>query len=95
VALALSNKGKQPHEAVLVKVAPGVNLQEALQSDGEPEGLEFQGFSSAEPGASYNMVLLSDLSAGHYALVCFFPDLDDPQLTPHAFKGMVSEFDIK
>jgi hypothetical protein len=68
---------------------------EALQSQGEPEGIEFQGFSQARSGDSYNMVLLNDLAAGHYAFVCFFPDTDDPEMTPHAFKGMVSEFDVQ
>lgn len=95
VAFALENEGDQPHEALLFKVAPGVKLEEALQAEGEPEGIEFQAFSSAEPGDSYNMVLLDDLAAGHYAFVCFFPDTDDPEMTPHAFKGMVSEFDVQ
>ncbi len=97
VAFALENKGKQRHEAVLLKVAPGVNLQQALQSesDEEPAGIEFQAFSQAKAGDSNNLVLLNGLAAGHYAFVCFFPDTDDPEETPHAFKGMVKEFDVK
>ena len=44
VAFRIENVGQQPHEAVLVKVAEGVNLQDALFSEGPPAGIEFLGF---------------------------------------------------
>ena len=32
---------------------------------------------------------------GRYTLVCFLPDTDDPEGTPHAFKGMIGGFTIE
>lgn len=95
-AFRISNVGKEDHEMVLVKVAAGVNLMQALQSSGSgrrpSSGIEDVGFGGPwEPGVNTTMVFSSALSNGHYALLCFIPAPDD---TPHAFKGMVSEFDV-
>lgn len=97
IAFALENQGEQPHEAVLLRLDEDVDLQEALQSDEEPEGLEFLGgVFNVEAGDEYNLVFMQALDAGRYALVCFLPDTDEgPQGTPHAFKGMVTEFQIQ
>ena len=97
IAFALENAGQQPHEAFLVRVEEGVDLQEALQAEGEPEGIEpIGGVFNVNPGDSYNMVLTNELEAGRYALVCFLPDLNEgPEGTPHAFKGMVREITIE
>ena len=96
LAFVSKNEGKQPHEVVFVKLGEGVNLQQALQSEGPPEGIELLGRIEQQPdGDEYNMVMLRDVTAGRYALVCFFPDTSDPQQTPHAFKGMVREFTVR
>lgn len=86
------NVGQQPHELVLVRLDDNVNLEEALQSEGEPEGVEFIGFTLADPGDQSNFLTTEDLEEGRYAMVCFLPDTTDPAGTPHAFKGMVLEF---
>jgi hypothetical protein len=93
--LKLSNVGKQPHEMVLFKLDEGVNLQEALQSEQEPEGIEFVAAEMADPGEAFNIVLTKNLAAGRYGMVCFLPDTADPAGTPHAFKGMVTEFNLQ
>ncbi len=97
VAFAVENVGQQPHEVVLVSLAEGVVLEEALESDEEePAGIGFLGrIEMNDTGDEYNMVLVDDVAAGRYALVCFFPDTDDPEGTPHAFKGMATEFTIE
>jgi hypothetical protein len=35
------------------------------------------------------------LAPGKYALVCFFPDTDDPEFTAHVEKGMLAEFTVQ
>jgi len=97
IAFKVKNVGKQTHEVPLIKVPEGFDLDAAIQS---PDG---SGFDTAEivgrieikPGAEYNMVLLNDLEPGNYALVCFFPDTEDPEQTPHALKGMKAEFELQ
>jgi hypothetical protein len=93
----VTNEGEQPHELVLVKLDEDVNLEEALasESEEEPEGVEFQAFAQAEPGQSTRIVFAEDMEPGRYAMICFFPDTDDPEQTPHAFKGMLSDFTIE
>lgn len=95
VAFKVRNVGQQPHEVPLLRLAEGVILEEALQSEGQPEGIEFVGRIEIQPGKESNMVLLNDLTPGRYALVCFFPDTEDPEGTPHAFKGMQMEFELE
>jgi hypothetical protein len=96
-AFATSNEGEQPHEALLAKLDPELNLEEALMSEEQPEGLEvIGGVFGVEPGDSYNLVYTEPLEAGRYVFVCFLPDLTEgPEGTPHAFKGMVQEFNIE
>lgn len=95
-SIEFENKGKQVHEAVLAKVAPGVNIQEALASpDGPPEGVEVL-FVVAEmkPGDKATYTISKDLEKGKYVMLCTFPDTNDPEGTPHFAKGMLSEFEI-
>ena len=82
-------------EAVLAKVAPGVNIQEALASDGPPEGVEIL-FVVAEmkPGDKATYTVGKDLEKGKYVMLCTFPDTSDPEGTPHFAKGMISEFEV-
>jgi hypothetical protein len=98
VAFAVQNAGTQDHEAVLLKIPANANLQQILQQSSEdqgpPPGVDFYGQVSVHPGDRFNMVLTKDLVAGRYAMVCFFPDVNDPQHTPHALKGMVTDFTI-
>lgn len=99
VAFDIQNVGKQKHEAAMVSLADGVDLQEALAealaSGEEPAGLDLVARVTIEPGAQYNMVVQDELPPGRYAFVCFMPDVTDPEFTPHAFKGMVSEFTLE
>jgi hypothetical protein len=95
VAFNTENVGQQDHEAVLARLDEGVVLEEALMSEGDPEGVELMARIVVTPGQTYNMVLVDPLEAGRYAFVCFFPDTDEgPEGTPHAFKGMVQEFTV-
>lgn len=94
-AFTFSNKASQDHEAVLFKVNDAnLDIPAALAAGEEPESMEFQGFAFAEPGESATMLFVNSLAAGRYAMLCFLPDVNDAAETPHAMKGMLTEFII-
>lgn len=95
--IRVNNKGQQPHEVFLARLAPGKGVNDLLASlapDAPSEAIDWQalgGVSVIEPGAhSYFSV---DLEAGNYALICFAPDHDSG--APHFMMGMAQEFTIK
>jgi hypothetical protein len=78
----VTNQGPQPHEVVLLKLAPGKTLQDvqaALHSE------------SAPPGASAWHKM--NLAPGNYVALCFIPDKASGM--QHAQKGMVVEFTVQ
>jgi hypothetical protein len=93
-AFHVTNDGEQLHEVVLVPLPADRPLQEILQDETfEPEPI-FVKFAYG-PGEESDVALSAPLDPGRYGLVCFLPDTDDPEMTPHAFKGMVSEFTVE
>jgi hypothetical protein len=96
VALALDNIGKQPHEAIVVKIErPGTIpqiLEESGPDEGPPEGIIDVGFGFAEPGEQSTVVFAQPLTAGRYGILCFVPDAATQ--TPHALLGMFKEFTV-
>jgi hypothetical protein len=97
VAFELDNVGEQPHEAVLVQVPAGFTLEQLLQSDPAqlPQGVEIVGFAGPyEAGDNGTMVFSDPVPAGNYMFVCFLPDTEDPEQTPHAAKGMAVNFQV-
>ena len=95
LAITAENDGDQPHIIVLVKVEEGVDLQEALESEEEPEGittiLDFF-WNEGDTGTVYTT---QELEAGDYAMICFLPDVTDPaNKPPHFEQGMLSEFTV-
>jgi len=96
VAFQAHNDGQQEHELGIVKLPEGVTLQEALEAeDLEAVGAEEVAFfEPIEPGAEASWIV-EDLEPGRYGYACFIPDADDPEGTPHAFKGMVGEFTVE
>ena len=91
----LSNDGEQAHEAILVELPDdGRSIEELLEDETfEPEPI----FAKVPygPGDESDVALAEPLSAGRYGLVCFFPDTEDPEMTPHAFLGMTAEFTVE
>jgi hypothetical protein len=101
VALSIGNGGQQDHEAVVARIDAGIKLDElvpqiAESAEGEtPAGIdEIVAFGAYEPGETANVVFAEPLEPGRYAVLCFFPDVNDPEHTPHALKGMFAEFTI-
>jgi uncharacterized cupredoxin-like copper-binding protein len=92
--ILVKNDGAQVHEVVLVKLPPGVKIEDVGKwgdtMKGAPPGLPFAGVTGLEPGASATFV--ADLSPGEYGLICFLPDSKDGK--PHWTHGMMTQFKI-
>jgi hypothetical protein len=94
IEVVARNVGGQEHEIAFVKAPDDLDLQAALESPEEPEGLVFLGFVAGKPGETFNFATTNNLEPGRYVMVCFFPDTSDPAETPHALKGMTADFRI-
>jgi hypothetical protein len=92
-AFRISNEGEQIHEAVLFQLPAEGDLLELLGA--ESPDLAFLGVKFPLMADDEVDWAVPDLTAGRYALVCFLPDTDDPEGTPHAFKGMTAEFTVQ
>lgn len=95
-AFHVNNAGGQTHEVIIIPIPAEGDLETILQSMEQsqegPDPVAFKAFIT--PGEEVDMAFDAPLEAGRYALVCFFPDVSDPEMTPHAEKGMVNEFTI-
>lgn len=95
-AIAFENRGKVPHEMILVRLKEGVTLEQVMQGvqgGGDPSDFTEggPGILIAEPGEMAETRLLVDLLPGRtYALVCNFQD--EPEAPPHTALGMRSSF---
>lgn len=92
--LRVENVAAQPHEAIMVRLAPGKSVGDLLRfakrPEGPPPGEPVAGTSAIAPGR-VNFVS-ADFAPGRYALLCFVPDASDGK--PHFAHGMVREFEI-
>lgn len=95
--IRVNNKGRQPHEVFLARLAPGKGVDDLLASlapDAPADAIDWQalgGISVIESGAhSYFTV---DLESGRYALICFAPDHDSG--APHFMLGMSQEIVVE
>jgi hypothetical protein len=60
-----------------------------------PAGVEvIGGIAPVAPGDEGWLAFTSRLDPGRYLMICFLPDTSDPAGTPHAAKGMLSEFNV-
>jgi len=82
VAFGLSNRGRVPHEVVIVGLRPGATLAEVLRrdrADSTWRHLRFptSGVLTADSGVTTPGPLLANLEAGReYLLLCSFQDSD-------------------
>lgn len=95
LAFHVNNFGAQAHEVVVVSIPEGTEPEEAVVAVAEeiepPVALKVY----IQPGQELDMALEEPLAPGRYALVCFFPDTDDPEFTSHIDKGMAAEFTVE
>jgi hypothetical protein len=88
------NNGEQPHEVILIGLPEEGAIEDLVQDESfEPEPIVVK--LPYGPGDESDIALPAALEAGRYGLVCFFPDVNDPEMTPHAFLGMVAEFTVE
>jgi hypothetical protein len=93
--ILVQNTGPQPHELVLLKLAPGRSAgdfgrwaEEGMK--GPPPAMPVGGVGAIENGASG--VFTADLTPGEYGFICFVPDVKDGK--PHLAHGMIKQFKV-
>ena len=96
--ISFKNAGTQPHEMTVVKLNPGVSLEQlkaALSSSAPPAGpppfSSEGGMGGISPGETGQTTV--NLTAGSYALVCNIPDPTSGK--PHVALGMLSGFSVR
>jgi len=99
--IAFVNGGKDAHMLVISQIAPGKTFKDAqaalaTQDEKDDEGIfvETDGYPAGAPqiltpGAK--TTTYTNLNAGSYALICFFPT---PDGKPHFAAGMLAEFTV-
>jgi uncharacterized protein (TIGR02246 family) len=96
VVFEIANVGEQPHHVTIEKVPADFDVEAALMSEEEPEGtVHIGGVPPWEPGETFDVVFSEPLEAGRYVMLCFLPDVNDPEQLPHALKGMYKDFTIE
>ena len=95
-SVQVMNAGGQPHEVVVVKLAPGATARDfgaAFEPGGSglPPGQPVGGVVGLERGG--HAFFTGQFEPGHYGLICFFTDYKTG--APHFAKGMVLDFDVK
>jgi uncharacterized cupredoxin-like copper-binding protein len=92
--IKIVNKGPQPHEFELIRLAPGKTARDMMawidNPNGPPPGNAVGGVVAIVPGVSGYFT--ADMPAGDYAFFCFIPDGKDGK--PHVEHGMVKEVKI-
>ncbi len=90
------NDGPQPHEMLLMRVADGSTVEDAIASlaetepVGPPVAIPVGGVQGLHAGLSNYLVL--DLAPGSYLVVCFIPDPETG--APHIALGMIGTFTV-
>lgn len=92
--IRVRNAAAQPHEVVIVRLAPNAKVTDLLawlrEQKGPPPGAPIGGTTFiAHDEENY---VTADFAPGRYGLICFVPDASDGQ--PHIAHGMVSEFEV-
>jgi uncharacterized cupredoxin-like copper-binding protein len=84
----------QPHEVVIIQLAPGKTLDDMMgwvaKPIGPPPGTPIGGTVGLTPGRANTIAL--NLEPGEYALVCFLPDHKDGK--PHFMHGMMKQITV-
>jgi|GEM_PF-1932917 hypothetical protein len=80
VALKVSNGGQRPHQLVVMKWLPESETERSIGRTGP-----------LKPGEE-KILVLTDLEAGRYAMLCNLVDSDG---TPYSSKGMRAEFTVE
>lgn len=93
--ILVENAGPQPHELVLLKLAPGKKVEDFAAwaeggMKGPPPAEPIGGVAMLDQGGRGSFT--ADLSAGDYGLICFVPDGKDGK--PHLAHGMMKTIKV-
>jgi hypothetical protein len=93
--ILVENAGAQPHEIVLVKLAPGKKVEDFASwaetgMKGPPPGEPVGGVVALETGMRGTFSV--ELTAGDYGLICFVPDVKDGRM--HLAHGMMKTIKV-
>jgi hypothetical protein len=92
--IKVENAAAQPHEVVLVQLAPGKTIQDVgkwvMDMKGPPPGKPIGGIPGFRTGK--NTFFEADLQPGDYGMICFIPDAKDGK--PHFAHGMAQQFKV-
>jgi len=87
-------RGQQPHEVLIVRLAPGKTAADLMEwikdEEGPPPGETFGGAMALQPGQLNH--LRAEFTAGDYVLLCFVPDSGDGK--PHVAHGMIRQIRV-
>jgi uncharacterized cupredoxin-like copper-binding protein len=92
----VTNSGQQPHELVLLRLAPGKTVKDfgawatTGGMKGPPPALPLGGVAVIGHGDSG--VFTADLTPGDYGMICFVPDAKDGK--PHLMHGMMKQITV-
>jgi plastocyanin len=93
--LHIENTAAQPHEFILVRLAPGKSAQDMmawlLRENGPPPGAPMGGTTVLSRGESNRVTV--EMEPGEYALLCMVPDARDGK--PHVMHGMVRQVTVR
>lgn len=93
--IRVDNQAAQPHELIVVRLAPGRTAQEMaswiMKMEGPPPGAPIGGTSLLGQGASNDVTI--DFQPGEYAFLCMVPDAADGK--PHVMHGMVRQVTVR
>ena len=94
--IGVMNHGTQPHEVVVVQLAPGASALDFVRAvepggSGLPPGKPIGGLVGME--TRDHAFFTAQFEPGRYGLICFFPDAATGQ--PHFARGMTTEFTVK
>jgi hypothetical protein len=92
--IKVENMAEQPHEVVLVQLAPGKTIEDVgkwvADMKGPPPGKPIGGIPGFVKGK--NSFFEANLEPGEYGMICFIPDAKDGK--PHVQHGMTQQFKV-
>lgn len=93
--ITVTNAGRQPHELILSRLAPGKTSHDFVRwietQDGPPPVTPIGGTTDLPPGGT--MLIDVDLEPGIYSLLCRVRDANDGR--PHDAHGMSRDFIVR
>lgn len=92
--IKVENGAAQPHEVVLIQLAPGKTIEDVgkwvFDMKGPPPGKPIGGIPAFVKGK--DSFFQADLTPGEYGMICFVPDAKDGK--PHVQHGMKTQFKV-